>query len=145
MPRLVTAVPRLDNAANRQAAIDRLFDHYEHPRNHGRLDSAQVVQVGGQSECGDRVVMYLQVATDGETIERVTFEGQGCTVSQSAASILTDLVAGRPLEQIALLDENGLIDILGRDLVGTRPRCATLALTTLKSAIQSYQHLQRQQ
>jgi nitrogen fixation NifU-like protein len=89
-------------------------------------------------------VIYLRVATDGQTIDRVTFEGQGCTVSQSAASILTDMVIGEPLVQIALLDENGLIDILGRDAVGTRPRCATLALTTLKAAIASYQSAQRQ-
>ncbi len=129
---------------NRQASIERLFDHYEHPRNHGHLDSAQVVQVGGQSDCGDRVVIYLRVAADGQTIDRVTFEGQGCTVSQSAASILTDMVIGEPLDRIALLDENGLIDILGRDAVGTRPRCATLALTTLKAAIASYQSSQRQ-
>jgi nitrogen fixation protein NifU and related proteins len=125
---------------DRQQAIERLLDHYEHPRNRGALSSAQVVQTGGQAECGDQVVIYLQVAPDGHAIERVTFEGQGCTVSQSAASILTDLVAGEALSNIAILDENALIDTLGRDAVGTRPRCATLALNTLKAAIATYQN-----
>jgi nitrogen fixation protein NifU and related proteins len=128
---------------DRQQAIERLLDHYERPRNRGVLSSAHVIQTGGQAECGDQVIIYLQVAADGSAIERVTFEGQGCTVSQSAASILTDLVVGQPLSQVATLDENALIDMLGREAVGTRPRCATLALTTLKAAIVTYQNIQK--
>jgi nitrogen fixation protein NifU and related proteins len=124
---------------NRQQAIERLLDHYERPRNRGPLRSAHVVQAGGQSECGDQVVIYLQIAADQTHIEQVTFEGQGCTVSQSAASILTDLVAHQPLSQIAVFDENELINALGRTAVGTRPQCATLALRTLKAAIATYQ------
>jgi nitrogen fixation protein NifU and related proteins len=85
-------------------------------------------------------VIYLRITADQTHIERVTFEGQGCTVSQSAASILTDLVVQQPLSQIALFDENELINTLGRTAVGTRPQCATLALRTLKAAIATYQH-----
>ncbi|MCG8348626.1 MAG: iron-sulfur cluster assembly scaffold protein [Chloroflexales bacterium] len=124
---------------DRQEAIDFLLEHYENPRNLGLLANADVVMPGGHPDCGDRVTLYLKIDSAGQRIERLTFEGQGCTLSQAAASILTELVAGMPLAQAAVLDGNDMIDRLGRDVVQSRPRCATLALDTLKAAIAQYQ------
>ena len=72
------------------------------------------------------------------TVARLTFEGQGCTISQAAASILTEIVAGRTLDEVEAMDFNDMIDLLGREVVSTRPRCATLALGTLKAAVARY-------
>jgi nitrogen fixation NifU-like protein len=123
---------------DRQTAIERMLDHYQNPRNHGALDPADVAMPGGQPDCGDQVTIYLKVHAGDDTIERVTFEGRGCTVSQAAASILTELAAGRPLAEIEEMEPGAMIDILGRQVVSTRPRCATLAINTLKSAIVKY-------
>jgi nitrogen fixation protein NifU and related proteins len=123
---------------DRQEAIDNLLDHYEHPRNSGALDPADVVMPGGNPGCGDLVTIYLRVNQAGDAIERVSFEGKGCTISQAAASILTELVDGKPLAEVDEMDFNDMIDLLGREVVSTRPRCATLALGTLKSAIHTY-------
>ncbi|HWQ11639.1 MAG TPA: iron-sulfur cluster assembly scaffold protein [Roseiflexaceae bacterium] len=123
---------------DRQEAIETLLDHYEHPRNSGPLEPADVVMPGGNPGCGDIVTIYLRVTRAGDAIERVTFEGKGCTISQAAASILTELVADKPLAEIDAMDFNDMIDILGREVVSTRPRCATLALGTLKAAIHKY-------
>lgn len=128
---------------DRQTAIERLLEHYQNPRNHGPLDGASVVMPGGNPGCGDLVTIYLKVDADGGTVERVTFEGRGCTVSQAAASILTELAIGRSLDELAMMDDTALIDLLGREAVGTRPRCATLALNTLKVAIRKYRDDQR--
>lgn len=128
---------------DRQDAIDRLLDHYEHPRNQGPLDSADVVQPGGQPDCGDQVTIYLRVDPSHSQIERITFEGQGCTVSQAAASILTEFAAGRPVDAIEQFDDNAMLDLLGREVVRTRTRCATLALTTLKAALARYRREHR--
>ena len=125
---------------DRQEAIEFLLDHYQNPRNHGPLDPVDVTMPGGNPGCGDIVTIYLKVNDAGDRIEQVTFEGTGCTISQAAASILTEMVEGRPLAEIDDMDFNDMIDQLGREVVSTRPRCATLALGTLKAAITQYRN-----
>jgi nitrogen fixation NifU-like protein len=123
---------------DRQEAIEYLLDHYQNPRNSGPLEGADVSMPGGNPGCGDVVTIHLKVDPARDAIERVTFEGQGCTISQAAASILTEIVADKPLAEIDQMDFNDMIDLLGREVVSTRPRCATLALGTLKAAITKY-------
>ncbi|GAB4206783.1 MAG: iron-sulfur cluster assembly scaffold protein [Roseiflexaceae bacterium] len=123
---------------DRQEAIENLLDHYERPRNRGALDDADVTLPGGNPGCGDVVTIYLKLDQAGERVEKVTFEGQGCTISQAAASMLTEMVEGRPLSTIDDMDFNDMIDHLGREVVSSRPRCATLALGTLKAAVTKY-------
>jgi nitrogen fixation NifU-like protein len=123
---------------DRQEAIEFLLDHYQHPRNRGPLEEADVTMPGGNPGCGDIVTIYLKVDASGERVEQVTFEGEGCTISQAAASILTEMVDGKALSAIDEMDFNDMIDYLGREVVNTRPRCATLALGTLKAAITKY-------
>ena len=102
------------------------------------MEQADVTMPGGNPGCGDIVTIYLKVDASGERVEQVTFEGEGCTISQAAASILTEMVDGKALSAIDEMDFNDMIDHLGRDVVNTRPRCATLALGTLKAAITKY-------
>jgi len=125
---------------DRQEAIEYLLDHYQHPRNHGSLEDADVTMPGGNPGCGDIVTIYLKINDAGDGVERLTFEGSGCTISQAAASILTEMVEGRPLAEVDEMDFNDMIDELGREVVSTRPRCATLALGTLKAAIIKYRN-----
>lgn len=125
---------------DRQEAIEFLLDHYQHPRNRGALDDADVTMPGGNPGCGDVVTIYLKVNASGDQIEQITFEGEGCTISQAAASILTEMVIDKPLSDIDQMDFNDMINHLGREVVNTRPRCATLALGTLKAAITKYRN-----
>jgi nitrogen fixation NifU-like protein len=125
---------------DRQEAIEFLLDHYQHPRNHGQLADADVTMPGGNPGCGDIVTIYLKVGASGDQVEKVTFEGEGCTISQAAASILTEMTEGKPFSTIDEMDFSDMIDYLGREVVNTRPRCATLALGTLKAAIAKYRN-----
>ena len=124
----------------RQEAIEYLLDHYQNPRNHGAFAPVDVTMAGGNPGCGDVVTIYLKVSESGDQVGHVTFEGTGCTISQAAASILTEMVEGKPLAQIDEMDFNDMIDHLGREVVSTRPRCATLALGTLKAALTKYRN-----
>ena len=128
----------MEGHVDRQEAIEFLLDHYQHPRNRGATEGADVIMPGGNPGCGDIVTIYLKVDASGDQVETVTFEGEGCTISQAAASILTEMVAGKPLSDIDAMDFTDMIDHLGREVVNTRPRCATLALGTLKAAITKY-------
>ncbi len=123
---------------DRQSAIEYLLDHYESPRNYGSFPDADVVLSGGQPDCGDQVTMYLKVDATGQYIARLTFEGEGCSISQAAASILTEMVQGAPLTHVDAMEFDTLGDQMGHTVVRHRPRCATLALGTLKAAIAQY-------
>ena len=123
---------------DREALIARLLDHYQKPRHRGALVGADVTLTGGDPGCGDTIVAYLKVAPGGEALAEVSFEGQGCTISQAAASILGERVIGMTLAEITAMDEAEMLDLLGREVVSSRPRCATLALRTLKAAITKY-------
>ena len=122
---------------NRHDYTDRFLEHYESPRHYGPLVEADVVLQGGNPDCGDIITIYLTVAAD-ETAEKIQFEGEGCTISQAATSILLELTQGKPLAEIEAIDYNALIDTLGREVVLGRVRCATLSLNILKKAIQQY-------
>ncbi|GEM_PF-195796 len=116
---------------DRQEAIEFLVDHYQHPHNKGPLPDADIHLTGGNPGCSDRVEMYAKVGDDGR-VEAVTFEGEGCTISMAAASYVTELTQGMTLDEIEALSFETLIDDLGREVVMTRPTCATVALGTLK-------------
>jgi nitrogen fixation protein NifU and related proteins len=122
---------------DRQEFIDFILDHYENPRHHGPLDNPTVVMKGGNPGCGDIVTMYVRLDED-ERIADVSFEGEGCTISQAAASIVTDKVLGKSLAEVSAMGAEAIVEDMGREVVATRLRCATLALNTLKAAEKKY-------
>jgi nitrogen fixation NifU-like protein len=126
---------------DRQLQIQFLLDHYQRPRHRGALENADVEMPGGNPGCGDVVTVYLKAAGDHEHIEDVSYEGEGCTISMAAASMLLEEVVDGDLtmDQVLEMDYNEMIEKLGRQIVASRPRCATLGLGTLKAAIRKYQ------
>ena len=125
---------------DRQLQIQFLLDHYQRPRHHGALEDADVQMPGGNPGCGDVVTVYLKGAGDHEHMEDVSFEGEGCTISMAAASMLLEQVHDEDLTMVQVLemDYNEMIEKLGRQIVASRPKCATLGLGTLKAAIRKY-------
>lgn len=125
---------------DRQEQIEILLDHYEHPRYRYAIDPCDVTMPGGNPGCGDVITIYLSVDDAGEAIVDVSFEGEGCTISQAGASILLEMIHDESwtLEDVVKLDYQVMMDILGADVVKTRPKCATLALGTLKAAIKKF-------
>ena len=126
---------------DRQLQIQILMDHYQKPRHRGALDDADVAMPGGNPGCGDVVTVYLKGADDQEHIEEVTYEGEGCTISMAASSMLLEDVhrGNLTMDQVLQMDYHEMIEQLGRQVVASRPKCATLGLGTLKAAIRKYQ------
>lgn len=114
--------------------IELLLDHYENPHNRGRLDNPDVQMTWGNPGCGDVLTLYLKVSDDG-TITDISFEGEGCTVSQASASILTEKLKGQSLAYAEQLTVDDVMSWVGREVMISRPRCALLALSTLKLAL----------
>src|SRR5258706_14781364 len=117
--------------ADRQGFNGVMLDQDENPRHHGALESPDVGMRGGHPGCGDIVTMYLKLGAD-ERIDDVSYEGQGCTISQAAASIVTEKVLGKTLAEVTTLNHELVVEEMGREVVEHRIRCATLALNTVK-------------
>jgi nitrogen fixation NifU-like protein len=126
---------------DRDTLIAKLVDHYKNPRHKGPLEGAEISIPGGNPGCGDLITVHLKSAADEDRIAEVTFEGSGCTISQAAASILLRKVNREhpAFQNILDFSYEEMLDLLGRDVVGFRERCATLALGTLKGAIKALQ------
>lgn len=103
------------------------MDHYKNPRNHGRLESPTFTHTGENPSCGDTITMDVQLADDGETIERVAFSGDGCAISQASASMLTQRLPGTTLSELAEMDTDDITEMLGVDISPMRIKCAVLA------------------
>lgn len=126
---------------DRSEALELVLDHYQNPRNYGEMADADVSLQGGNPGCGDIITMYLKFS--GQKLEKVSYTGEGCTISQAAASMLTELLAGQTVEQIENLDYHMIEDLLGEELVKMRPKCSTLGLDTTKFATQKYKQEKR--
>ena len=114
-----------------------ILDHREKPRNNHPMDAPTVEATGGNPGCGDIVTVYLRVGDD-ELIEDISYVGDGCTISQAGASFMTSRLKGKPLAEVEEMGYEIITDTFGPQVMATRPRCATLALGTIKSAIKKY-------
>lgn len=122
---------------DRQAYVENIVDHFEHPRNKGRMEDADVQLGGGNPGCGDLITMYVKI-NDEDRIEAVSFEGAGCTISQAGGSMVTEMATGLTLDEVKNLGLDDITDEMGEEIVRSRVRCATLALGTLQAAVDQY-------
>jgi nitrogen fixation NifU-like protein len=110
-----------------------ILDHYKHPRNFGQLEHPDIHVEANNPLCGDRLAMDLKVK-DG-VVEDVAFSGQGCAISQASASMLTEEIVGKPLEELAGTTRDDVLDMLGVEVSYARMKCATLSLGLLRLAL----------
>ena len=138
----------------RELYQELILDHGRRPRNFGPLDGATHDAVGHNPLCGDRITLHVRM--NGDVVDKVTFEGQGCAISQASASLLTDAVKGRRLDDVLSLFRKMTALVTGRDddaeregvelgklaVFGgvrqypMRVKCATLAWHTLHNALE---------
>ncbi len=125
----------------REEQIEDLMNHYEDPRHDGEMKEPSVVEKGSNPGCGDIVTIYLKVGPD-EKIEDISFEGEGCTISQAAASMATELAVGKTLKEIEELPQDYMMEVVGKEIALTRPKCSTLGLNIIREAIRHYRRNQ---
>lgn len=110
---------------------EQILDHYQHPHNRGTLPDATHSYEDSNPLCGDRVRVEMKIE-DG-VVTAVKFTGKGCAISQASASMLTDEIQGKTLEEIQHIDKQVVLDLLGIPLGPSRIKCALLPLKVIKA------------
>jgi nitrogen fixation NifU-like protein len=110
-----------------------ILDHYRNPRNFGHLEHPTAKAEDLNPLCGDKIAMELLVGADGKVAD-VRFSGKGCAISQASASMLTESIKGKTLEEVAQLSHDVVLENVGIGISPTRMKCAMLGLKVAKSA-----------
>jgi nitrogen fixation protein NifU and related proteins len=127
-----------------------ILDHYKNPRGHGAMESPDATAEGLNPLCGDEVTVELLV--DGDRVADVAYKGSGCSISQSSASMMTEAINGKPLDEVKSLSEAFTAMMRGEENVDpeslgdlealsgvrkfpVRVKCATLAWHTLEEVL----------
>jgi NifU-like protein involved in Fe-S cluster formation len=110
----------------------QVADHIANPRNVGEIENPSGVGDVTNRVCMDR--MRLTIRLDGDRIADARVKAQGCPPSIAAASVLTELIIGRTLDEIETLTRKDIADALGR-LPPAKAHCAMLAIDALRAAI----------
>ncbi len=113
------------------ADLDFIIEHYKNPQNFGHLENPDIVHEEGNPSCGDQIRIELKI--DNDRITDVRFSGKGCAISQAAASILTEEIKGKTLEEVKQFDKQKMLDLLGIEISAIRLKCALLALKVVKA------------
>ncbi len=111
---------------------DYILDHYKRPRNFGELQPHDLEAHDHNPLCGDELGVHIRVQ-DGRIAE-LRFHGQGCAISQAAASITSEELVGMPVDDVSKLNADWVIDQLGIDISPTRRKCALLSLKVMRGA-----------
>jgi nitrogen fixation NifU-like protein len=127
-----------------------ILDHSRHPRNSHALEDASGEAQGNNPLCGDRVTVYVRL--DGDRIADATFVARGCAISVASASMMTEIVKGKTLEEARAIfdrfhgrltgddgepmsEDNELAALMGVRDFPTRIKCATLPWHTFNAAL----------
>jgi nitrogen fixation protein NifU and related proteins len=134
-----------------------ILEHYKHPRNKGTLENA-LVEEGINPSCGDEVKLFLRL--EDHNVSEVKFVGEGCAISQASASMMTEAIKGKSLEDVAALtkqfkamihgevpsEELGDLKMLqGISKLHARVKCATLPWVTLEQLVETHSYRNTQE
>lgn len=114
---------------------ENLIDHYNHPRNFGKMSKNDASSKIENISCGDLITMQIKVEKG--FIKEIKFLGEGCAVAIASASILTEEMLGKNLEYVKSFSFKDLQKLLGVELSPSRIKCANLSLESLKTAVKT--------
>jgi nitrogen fixation NifU-like protein len=134
-----------------------ILDHYQNPRNHGRLDQPTLANRGHNPLCGDEIELSIAIDDRDERIREIMFTGRGCSISQASASMMTEVVKGQKLAEAEVAAqrftqgmanrqpppqelEDELDALQGVKKYPARVKCALLPWTTLRETVDLYRH-----
>ena len=117
------------------AYSEKVMDHFQHPRNVGKMDDADGVGEVGNAKCGDIMKIYIKVKDD--IITDIKFNTFGCGSEIAASSMATEMIKGKPISQALELTNKAVVEALD-GLPPAKIHCSVLAEEAVKAAIDDY-------
>ena len=114
---------------------EKVMDHFENPRNVGKLEDADGIGEVGNARCGDIMRMYIKVS-DG-IITDVKFNTFGCGSAIATSSMATELIKGKPIEEALELSNKAVVEALD-GLPAYKMHCSVLAEQAVRAAVIDY-------
>ncbi|MEM4255513.1 MAG: SUF system NifU family Fe-S cluster assembly protein [Candidatus Norongarragalinales archaeon] len=112
---------------------EAVLRYYEKPPNKSKMHDADTQGHLDNPLCGDEVTVYLKIKNG--VVEKASFDGQGCAVSQASASMLLESLEGKKLSEVKKTGEKAVLKMLGGKISPARLKCAFLGLKALKNAV----------
>src|SRR5678816_2879219 len=112
-----------------------LLDHFRHPRNYGSLDAPDISNEQFNPLCGDRIRLELKL--EQSKVVAARFKGDGCAISTAAASLLTELIRGEAVDELANFPDERLVSALESNIQPARLQCALLPLNALREGLKT--------
>lgn len=137
IPKDLEGIGATDDSLADELYREHILEHYKHPHNHGRLEHFDVDHKEFNPLCGDEVEIFLQFNKD-KKVEKVSFVGKGCAISQSSASMLTNVVKGKSLEELKQLPKEKVFELLQIPINPVRVKCALLSWVALNRGVLLY-------
>ncbi len=114
---------------------EKVMDHFRNPRNVGVIENADGVGEAGNAVCGDIMKIYLKI--DNDIVTDVKFETFGCGSAIASSSMATELIKGKPLEQVLQLTNKAVTEALD-GLPAHKLHCSVLAEEAIRAAVKDY-------
>ena len=116
---------------------EKVMDHFQNPRNLGKMENADGVGEVGNAKCGDIMKIYLKVDEESQVITDVKFNTFGCGSAIATSSIATEMIKGKPLEEALKLSNRAVVEALD-GLPPQKIHCSVLAEEAVRAAIKDY-------
>ena len=123
---------------------ENILDHGMNPRNKGVLDPASIDHEVHNHTCGDRLRITLQIDSD-DHITAIGWDGEGCAISQAAASMLGEEILGKTVDEVKQISRDDIFEWLGIPISLNRVKCALLGLKALNIGLYGREYWQRQE
>ena len=116
---------------------DKVMDHFQNPRNVGKMEDADGIGEVGNAKCGDIMRMYIKVDPETQVITDVKFNTFGCGSAIASSSMATEMIKGKTIDEALALTNKEVVEALG-GLPAHKLHCSVLAEEAVKSAVKNY-------
>ena len=116
---------------------EKVMDHFQHPRNVGKMDNADGVGEVGNAKCGDIMRMYIKVDPKTQVITDVKFNTFGCGSAIATSSMATEMIKGKTISEALELSNQAVADALD-GLPAHKMHCSVLAEEAVRAAVKDY-------
>ncbi len=117
---------------------ENILDHYRNPHNAGKLENSTFNHRELNPLCGDVIEMFVRL--NDNKVEEVKFLGQGCAISQASASLLTDYIKTKNVNELKELKREEVLSLLGIPIGVVRMKCALLSLKVLQKGVEKHEN-----